>query len=223
MNPFLRNLYDRFDMLSVRERALVLVAVLALIITVWDSGFSAPRERERKALVQEVQALRAEVSGLEASIQAIVDQGEIDPDRLTREEIRKYKSRIPELESKLAGATTGLIGPEQMTEALGQLLKRAGPLEVRSMRTLQAAPVTASVAEASGVATADPKARIFKHGLELEIAGTYMQALHFLQSLEALEWRFFWDSVELIVEEHPRARLRLVVFTLSLEKGWVGV
>lgn len=220
MNFWLRNALDRFDMLSVRERVLVLAAVIAVLMVVWDTLFAAPREKERKQRQGQVEALRAEVTGLEQSIQVLAAQSEAGPDPALREEIRKMRKELPEIEARLSGATTGLIGPEEMTQVLRQLLRQASRLKLRALRTLEAAPVLSEVQEA---APTQPGTLIFKHGLELELGGSYMDVLHFLQALEALEWRFFWDQIEFQVEEHPRARVRVVIYTLSLEEGWIGV
>lgn len=220
MSYWLRNLLDRYDMLSVRERSLVLVAVLVFILVVWDAMFSAPRERERKVRQQQVESLRTEVAGLEESIQLLASQREVDPNRAIETEIAEIQKQAPQIAARLEGATTGLIGPEEMTKVLRQLLRRVGKLELRGLRTLEAAPVMDEVLERASGGT---EARIFKHGLELELGGTYMDVLHFLQAVEALQWRFFWDHIEFEIEEHPQARVRLVVYTLSLEEGWIGV
>lgn len=216
---FFRNLLDRFDLLSVRERLLVLIAVVVSIVVVWDTAFSAPREKERKARLGQVQSLRAEVSGLEQSIEMLAAASDQDPDAGLNEEIRSIQAELPELDARLAGATSGLIGPEEMTQVLKQLLQQASRLEVRGLRTLEAARVMAE----SNPGVASPGARLFKHGLEIELAGNYLDILRFVQAMEALKWRFFWDQFDLEVEQHPRARVRLVVYTLSLEEGWIGV
>lgn len=217
---FLTGLFDRYDLLTVRERILVLVAVLAMILVVWQVVFAEPLEKQRKALKQQVEALRPEVSGLEDSIATLAAQTSQDQDQALNAEIAGLRRELPELDARLEGATSGLIGAEEMTQVLRQLLQRAEGLEVRALRTLDATPVQVEVQGASSPAAG---ARLFKHGLELELAGSYLDMLHFVQAVEALQWRFFWDQFELQVEEHPRTRVRLVVYTLSLEEGWIGV
>ena len=68
MTLFLRDLMDRFDQLSLRERVIVLIAALLLIALIWDSAFMGPLDRERKGRLQQIDALRAEVSGLEIEV-----------------------------------------------------------------------------------------------------------------------------------------------------------
>jgi MSHA biogenesis protein MshJ len=60
--------------------------------------------------------------------------------------------------------------------------------------------------------------------VELELSGDYMDTLYFLQALEALPWRFFWDRVEYVAGEgETRGRLTLRLYTLGLEEAWIGV
>jgi MSHA biogenesis protein MshJ len=219
MTLWIRDLVDRYDLLSLRERVLVLGAVLGLILLVWDGLLMGPLERERKGRLQQVDLLRAEVGGLEQSLEAIVAQGSADPDRETREAIAKLKAENAELDARLAGATSGLIAPRQMAHVLEELLGRTSRLKLRALRTLPPESVTAPAADGSR----GGEASIYKHGLELELAGTYLDTLRFLQGLESLQYRFFWDRIEYSVEQFPQGRVKLTLYTLGLEEGWIGV
>jgi MSHA biogenesis protein MshJ len=50
-----------------------------------------------------------------------------------------------------------------------------------------------------------------------------MATLRYLQALEKLPWRFFWDSVSYQVMEYPDSVVRLELHTLSLSEDWIGV
>jgi MSHA biogenesis protein MshJ len=218
MTLFLRDLMDRYDQLSLRERVIVLIAALLLIALVWDSVFMGPLDRERKGRVQQIDALRAEVSGLEKSIETLVAQGAAHPAQSSGATADALAGEIKELDRRLVGATSGLIAPKEMSTVLEQVLARAQRLTLHSLRTLPPQAVIAPNTEPGA-----PSAQIFKHGVELELSGGYLDTLYFLQALEALPWRFFWDRVEFTVEEHPRGRLKLRLYTLGLEEAWIGV
>lgn len=218
---WLRDLVDRYDQLSLRERAIILAALLVLLFVVWQAAFIDPLDRERKQRLLQVESLRAEVAGLEQGVEAIVAQGVGDPDRQNREAIAKLNQEIAALDARLAGATSGLIAPKEMAQVLEQLLARTSQMTLHSLRTLPPEAVMApgSAPGAPGAATA----QIYRHGVELELGGTYLETLNFLQALETLPWRFFWDRIEFRVENHPQGRLRLVLFTIGLQEGWIGV
>ena len=222
MTLWLRDLMDRFEHLSLRERVLVLGALLAVLLLVWDGIFMSPLERERKQHAQMVEALRAEVTGLEKSVEAIAAQASADPNREVRAQIEQLRKNLPDLDAQLAGATSGLIEPKEMGRVLEQLLGRTSKLQLRALRTLPPEAVIAPLVGDEAALKAG-SAQIYKHGLELELSGSYLDVLRFLQSLESLQWRFFWDRVEFAVEEYPRGRVKLTLYTLSLHEGWVGV
>jgi len=222
---WLRDLMDRFDQLSLRERIIVLIAALLLIALIWDSAFMAPLDRERKSRLQQIDALRAEISGLDQSIEALVAQGATDPQKSGHVTADTLKNEIKELDRRLLGATSGLINPKEMSHVLEQVLRRAERLTLHGLRTLPpqgviAPPGSGIAAQPGAPASA---AQIYKHGVELELSGSYLDTLYFLQALEALPWRFFWDRIEFIVEQHPRGRVKLRLYTLGLEEGWIGV
>jgi len=64
---------------------------------------------------------------------------------------------------------------------------------------------------------------LFKHGVEITVAGSYGDLMNYLADLEKMPQRMLWSSVKLTVEEYPRARMTFVVYTLSLDKAWLVV
>jgi MSHA biogenesis protein MshJ len=218
---WLRDLMDRFDQLSLRERVIVLIATLLLIALVWDSTFMAPLDREHKSRMQQIEALRAEVSGLDQSVEALVAQGAADPKQSSHATADTLREQIKDIERRLAGVTSGLIAPKEMSHVLEQVLARASRMQLHGLRTLPPQGVVAPGSDAAGAAASS--AQIYKHGVELELSGSYLDTLYFLQALEALPWRFFWDRIEYTVEEYPRGRVKLRLYTLGLEEGWIGV
>jgi len=220
MTLWLRDLMDRFDQLSLRERIIVLVAALLLIALIWDSTFMAPLDKDRKAKMQQIDALRAEISGLDQSIEALVAQGATDPKQSSHGTADTLRAEIKEIESRLAGVTSGLIAPKEMSQVLEQVLGRASRMRLETLRTL---PPQGVVAPGSETAAPGTSAQIYKHGVEIELSGSYLDTLYFVQALEALPWRFFWDRIEYAVDEGPRGKIKLRLYTLGLEEGWIGV
>ena len=219
MTLWLRDLMDRYDQLSLRERIIVLVATLLLIALIWDSTFMAPLDKERKSKLQQIDALRAEVSGLDQSIEALVGQGAAQPLESSHARADALRAEIQDIERRMAGVTSGLIAPKEMSHVLEQVLARASRMTLQGLRTLPPEGVIAP----GNPGTPQGAAQIYKHGVEIELSGSYLDTLYFLQALEALPWRFLWDSIDFTVEQYPRGRVKLRLYTLGLEEGWIGV
>lgn len=110
-----------------------------------------------------------------------------------------------------------------MAQVLEQLLARTSRMTLHALRTLPPESVTPSDARPATATPEAPAAQIYKHGVELELGGTYLETLNFLQAVEALPWRFFWDRIEFTVQAHPEGRVKLTLYTLGLQEGWIGV
>jgi MSHA biogenesis protein MshJ len=62
----------------------------------------------------------------------------------------------------------------------------------------------------------------YRHGLEIEVEGSYAACLEYLNAIESLPWRLYWQVLELDVIDYPRNRVRIEVSTLSLDEEWIG-
>lgn len=72
-------------------------------------------------------------------------------------------------------------------------------------------------------ATTPKRPDIYKHAVEIEFIGDYLSTLNYLRNLEALPWHFYWDGMEYKVIKHPKATITISIYTLSLDKSWIGV
>jgi len=209
----------RLDGLSLRERALVFGAALMVLFLAWDQLLLAPLEARQVRTGQELDGLRTQTEQIRAQIETLAANGrggrvgELDGRLLRLQEEHRR------LDRRLEAATTGLIAPEAMARVLEEVLSTQDGLALLRVENQGARPLFAD-SEAAAQARV---AGLYRHGLVLEFEGGYADTLRYLHALEALPHTFFWESVEFDVERHPRARVRLTVFTLSLEEGWIGV
>jgi len=217
MKLWWRDVLDRIDALSLRERVLVLLGALALIAVLWDSLLMRPVERSRKRMEPDVAALRAEVERLHAAITELADQRGGDPNAVLRARVQQERAGISDLDRQLGGLTSALIAPEQMVQVLDQVLDRSKRLELVALRSLPAEPLASLV---PGEAL---PSQIYRHGVEIELDGTYLDLLDYLRALDQLQWRFYWQTLELDVTGHPRLRVKLTAYTLGNEEAWIGV
>jgi MSHA biogenesis protein MshJ len=217
MKLWWQDLIDRVDAFSLRERVLVLIALLAVTAVIWDGLLMRPLDRQSKRLQPEVASLREEVERINRTVQELGRQeSQADPNRAVQEQVTAARGGLDDLNQQLGGLTRGLIAPEEMVEVLEQVLTHTAPLELLSLRTLPAEPLAALV---PGEVL---PSQLYRHGVEVQLSGTYLELLGFLREMEKLHWRFYWQSLELEVEEHPRLRVKLTAYTLGQEEAWIG-
>jgi MSHA biogenesis protein MshJ len=200
------------EKMNVRERILVVGTGIIVIGTFWYVGLMEPALKDIKRSKNEIEATRKrtesvnqnlEVQALQASSGAIG----------YREQYTLVQRRLEELKEQLGDYTAELIGPGEMARVLQGLLREQDNLHLISIRNLPAEQMVAQ----DGANTI-----FFKHGLELEFEGGYFAALEYLEQIEDLPWRIYWQVLELEVLEYPRNRIRIELSTLSPYEEWIG-
>jgi MSHA biogenesis protein MshJ len=115
-----------------------------------------------------------------------------------------------------------------MAEVLKNVLGKSGKLTLLGLTGLGAQPLTGLPAAAqapAGKPEVPPVATVvaYRHGLRIEVAGSYLDVLAYLHGLETLPWKFLWDSVDYKVKSYPQGTATIVVYTLSLDPAWIGI
>lgn len=237
MAPFdrLRVAAARIDALSLKERALLLAASTLALMMAWDGLLLQPLERTKVRLQAEVTTLQGTLAQTDALSAEVVMQGETDPDAGLRAGLARTQAELAVVEADIRDRIGRMVPPERMAEVLETVLSRFDRLEFVALEGLGVEPVLkAAPAAPDGVAgagrAASPAASeavdfagAYRHGLRIRFAGSYLDALAYLEALEALPWGFFWDRVELETRDYPRTEGSIVVYTLSLDRGWIGV
>ncbi|MEW6352740.1 MAG: hypothetical protein AB1469_00355 [Pseudomonadota bacterium] len=214
MKKKLQQLIDWINGLTLRERGMVLAAMLFVIYSVWANALLDPLTAKQKRITAQLQETQQQIAALQLQEQTVLSGGEVDPDAANKARLTQLRQQLAGLDEQLKKVTIGLIEPTQMLKVLQEVLTREPDLKLIRVKNLEAVPLTP--AGQSGAAA-------YKHGLVLEFEGGYLSTYNYLKELEALPWQLFWDSLELKVEKFPKARVTITVHTLSLKEGWLGV
>jgi len=203
-------LLARYELLSLRERAFVSIAILGLLVASWDSLLMAPLSLKRSALEAEL---------ANASAFGVTPQSDdaADPRQASIKRAGELQTQVQSLDAQLANTASGFVSSKRMIEVLHDMLDRQGRLGLVSIRNL---PVTGLIASADE--SAPPRAP-YVHAIEIVIDGQYADILDYLAALEALPWKFRWTSLDLSTAGYPRNRVRIELSTLSLDSTWLGV
>jgi len=219
MKLYWKNLADKVDGMSLRERALIFAAAAFMLVALTKTLFLDPLLVEQKKLsttVQEQQEkLKATQARLDASLQARKD----DKNSPLRQRLELAKQRLAEGDVYLQDRRNSLVVPEKMADLLEQVLNKNERLQLINLQTLPVAPLELP---ASGAKTELDK-ELFKHEVQISVRGSYLDLLQYLAELEQLPTQMFWGKAEIKVEKHPDVVLTLTVYTLSLDKTWLQI
>lgn len=203
----------KIDAFSLRERLLVLITAMTLMGAVWHMLLMQPLEqratRTRAELAALEQRIAAANQNLEDQILQLAGGGDEH-----RSRIASLRHRIDEINAALGDHAAELIDPAEMAQVLEGVLKEQSRLTLVRIRNTTPDPLSAD--EGPDALT------FYRHGLEIEVEGSYAACLDYLNAIEALPWRLYWQILELDVIEYPRNRIRLEVGTLSLDEEWIG-
>lgn len=212
----LEKLRDRVNALSLRERVLVFLAAAAVVAFLWNAFFMAPLSERQSQAEAEVQNLRERIAQANDAIGEMVRAREQDPDAEHRARLAELQSTLMELDARLEDMTGDLVEPVRMARVLEQMLDRQGGLQLHNLRALPPRPLLDDE-------DLTDLGNIYRHGVRMELTGSFSDILAYLRALEGLDSNLFWGRLEVSMERYPDNRIVLVVHTLSLREGWIGV
>lgn len=212
-----RRYADRFDALSTRERALIALTVTVALGFTWWGLYAEPQMARLAQQTADNQRLTAEVTRLRATVADIRARIAGGVNRQKQDELALLQQELAAVEERLKVETVELIDPEKMFRLMQQLVSGESRLKLIGLKRREVKP-------ALPVAAGDEaEPAIYRHVLELEFAGRYLDILDYVQSLETLDWKLLWDEIDIASGKYPAVQLRLAISTLSTDKAWVGI
>jgi MSHA biogenesis protein MshJ len=222
----MNNWIARWLAMAPRERWLMYSVGLGLVAMLYVLLIADPlslRRAQQQASLANIEARQQVALGGLAELQARLDA---DPNLQYRSVLLTAAANRAELLGRIDASTASLISPQQMQALLEELLRKQPQLRLIGLESfsepveLATAPVPAGEEAASVVPVV-----LYKHGLRLNLQGGYFDLLAYLQAVQASGWRLNWDSLDYQVgDEGPgKAQIRLKLYTLSRQAGWVGV
>lgn len=234
MKGSLPRLIERFDLLSLRERVMVSLALLGSVLLIAWAAFLDPAWAQFKGAERTILAQQAQIQLLNSQVAAL-NSPDRSPEKVARQELDALKQQLSATGERLAALETVLVAPQRMSALLEAMIGGSSTgLRLISLRTL---PVTSVIEkkesgkDEGGRSHADKSKErgapaegggLYKHGVELKLEGNYADLTDYLARLEKLPQKLLWSSVLLSAEKHPKLVLTLTVYTLSLDRAWLA-
>jgi MSHA biogenesis protein MshJ len=97
------------------------------------------------------------------------------------------------------------------------------PAPTLSLLPPGAAPAAANAAPRAPRAPEKQDELLYRHGVQVVLQGSYLDMVNYMESLERLPVQLFWGKATLDAQEYPKARLTLMLYTLSLDTKWIAL
>jgi MSHA biogenesis protein MshJ len=207
----------RIDALSLRERAILFVTLLAVLFLIADNLVFPGVRAEHRRLSAEVGAKVEQMRAMNSAHAALAVEAAEDPAAAHARRVAALEARLAAVEGPATELVASLVSPQEMPRLVRQMLARNRGLTVVKVENLPAAPLTAQPAGAAAAPAA-----VYKHGMRIELRGQYLDMIRYLQDLEGMSWKVLWGEARLD-SDGSVSTLSLLFYTLSLDKAWIGV
>ena len=208
MRDHIQQLLDRVDALELRQRIMLLLICLAIMFLIMDTLAIQPAIKQQK--VQ-----RQAITDWELKLAVLRERTGMLPDHPANSSSSRHAdilARLNTLNAQIQEQMGGLLAPEQAVEVLKQVLEQEQGLSLVEVnagsRSLSGAELPGEE-EVAGIG-------INRYQMQLRFEGSYLATLRYLQALESLPWKFFWEGVDYEVTDHPTARITIDLYTLGL-------
>lgn len=198
---------SRINALQLRERLLLLLTLVVLTYGVIDALFFSQLRARMEQAEQSLIDGQNKLAVLEQQSRELAASG--DPLAHQKQTVRALQQTTASLEHQLEASMGNLLSYREAPQLLRELIDNRSHLQLRKLETRQS---TAMAAEPEPAATGT----LSRFNLELDLAGSYLDTLDFLTTLEKSDWKLFWDRFSLRVTEHPQAQIQLKLFTLGI-------
>ncbi|MDH5354313.1 MAG: hypothetical protein OEY09_07710 [Gammaproteobacteria bacterium] len=207
----------KYNELSLRERVLIGVVVLVGIGFSWWNFYAEPTMQKIQLQTDENQRLSKEVAVTLAAISDIRKRIAEGVNTEKEQRLAQLERELELVEDRLRLKTIELIDPEDMFQLMSRLIYRESNLKLLSLKRRDVKPaITVSEEQEDDIG-------IYRHELEVKFSGKFADILHYMQSMEALDWKLIWDEIKIVSSDYPVITVKLVISTLSTRKEWVGV
>ena len=214
MKALLKRYAERIDAATLRERAMIFAAAALLLVFLVNAALIEPLRAKQKRLAAENAQRQDELRTVNAELQRMAQSRGADPDAAGRQRVVALRAELAALNGRIAQEQQRFTAPDRMRGLLGEMLERNKRLRLVDLKTLPA----------SSIGEAQPGgARVFRHGVEMTIRGSYLELYEYLSALERLPTQLYWGRAELSAGEYPETTLKLTVYTVSFDKAWLIV
>lgn len=236
----------KFAALQQREKLLVTVMTVAVIGMGGHTVGVEPAQKRAAVLKKQIGQQKTEMQMLQTQV-TILRAAVSDPDAANKAALAEARQKIAASDADLRQYDSKLVPPERVPQLLQSLFVRHPGLQLVSLETLPPSPLLAppptgkeasATAGKAGADRASPPGKagdktppppaenggnIHKHGIEIRMAGNYLDLLAYVSELERLPQKLLWGHLSLSTPAWPISELTLRVYTLSLDRVWMLV
>ncbi|WP_057832756.1 hypothetical protein [Colwellia sp. TT2012] len=225
-----QNISEKFLQLTSREQFLLLLTGLVAMFFIISYLFIDDKSARIITFDKQSRVMKSGNQSLNFTIKEYQTALKQDPDKDITKQITRLEGKLAKIDKQLVHLTTDLISPSEMRAALFKLLKLEPGVSLLSFELIGAQPLLdlSSQQQNATAGKYSPIAEqlglnLYKHAMKIKLSGKYFQLRNYLHQLEQLSWTFFWQDFQFEVKEYPRSEVEITIYSLGLNKEFIGV
>lgn len=201
--------------MSAREKMLVALCGFVTVVMLLFTLVLEPKLNQISNNERQLSNLKQSNQKTEIDILRVKAQLKKDPNADIDLEISNLLTESQHLSMQLSQIIEHLVTPSQMAGVLESVLEQQSGIHLVSLQTLPSEPITEDK-------EASQYSGYYVHPVRMELTGDYFSIANYLNKLESLPASYFWRSFSYKVEEYPKAKLVLEVYTLGSREEFIG-
>ena len=208
-------LHKRFLTLQLRERALVALGGIVLILAIGFTQFIDPIIAQQTAIKADIKKTQLRFVELSQKVSDQRNYKPVDPNVAWQKKIDGLNQLLDAERSIMKGKMVNLISAKQMTSVLQALMAKSDDVALVGLSSLPPEVVIEGPNNSN-------EGKLYRHGIEMTLKGDFFAIQNYLEKAQQLQWQLYWQTLDFQVTAYPEATVNVTVYTLSAEDAFMG-
>jgi len=220
---------------SPKERYIVFAIVIVTGTILSQNLLLSPISSKQNQLRNDITNTEKQIAALNKALSTSGANENANGKPAAMTKANSLSQQLDVAQTQLEDASQSLVGATQMTDVLSAMLTLQPKIRLVELRNFPAdpLPVTNKIEdeqkkevkkeELEGEEAKLVTTPLYKHTMRLTLEGEYLNIVRYLDSIEKLPWKIFWQEFNLEVDQHPKTRVTLEFYTISPDDSWYRV
>lgn len=225
----LQDYQNKWSVMPKRERWMLFGTGLFAIVGLYDTFMLEPIRQQTAVTSGDRIRMQEDIAKTKVLIATASSQASVVKSPV-QSEIERLNQAITDQKKSLVDVTNIMVGADEMLPLLKDMLKKHDSIQLvkfeslppqsfvknhlQQVETSVEAPQTSS--EISGLDD------IYQHTISLTVKGSYLAVLNYADDLKSQHEKLAWENAELKAD-FPVVELTIHLYTLSMQKAWLGI
>ncbi|GEM_PF-3488595 len=219
MNEWIMKLKKWLYSRNSRERMFIFAGSFVILYFLWNVIFLRPIHQSEVSYLSETQKIQGELSVQQTQTNEILQIVTEPRFQQMLSEQKNLKSSGANIIQQLNSVKSTVIPIENYSAVVEAILNTTGNIKIINIKKLPPEPWIPK-----DLLTPDipPELKnIYKYAIQIEILSNFFNAISYLENLEKLPWRIYWDTLDYKVTKYPEADITITFHVLITEKNTV--